>query len=575
MKFWLLVLAAPALLAQQAEDQVLRAMRDEVARAAELKFPTLESPYFVELTLDDGRSVSAAATLGALVRSGENRFRIPNVRIRVGSYQFDDTNYVGSGMQFARGYDFSRFPLDDSYAVLRRMFWLAIDTEYKSSVQTIARKRAALKSVTVTENLPDFGRVEPVKLLEAVRLEGVDRTAWEAKVRQWSAIFTGFPALSSSNVDFEEIRNVRYQVNSEGTQIRRFEHLAIVKVRARAQASDGMPVWSARTFVAMRGTVLMDDPAIPRAISQMAELLTEMTKAPVAESYSGPVLFEGEASPQLFAQALGKNLALFRRPVSEPGRQGGFPSSDLEGKQGSRILPEWMDVVDDPTQVDWRGRTLMGHYKVDQEGVLAGPVSLVEKGVLKNFLLTRQPMRGFSQSNGRARLPGSFGAYGAAFSNLFVQARETMPAAGLKTKLLEMIKARGKPYGLVVRKLDYPSASTFDELRRLLTAAGRGSAPPVSPPVAVYRVYPDGREELVRGLRFRGLGVRSLRDIQAASDDMHAFDLLDNGIPLAMMGMGSLVAETTIVAPSVLIDDVDLDRVDEEFPKPPIVPPPS
>ncbi len=575
MSRWLVVLTGSVLFAQAPEDPVLRAMRDEVARAAQLKLPTLESPYFVELTLDDGRSVSAAATLGALVRSGDNRFRIPNVRIRVGSYDFDDSNYVGSGMQFARGYDFTRFPLDDSYGVLRRMFWLAIDTEYKSSVQTIARKRAALKSVTVTENLPDFGRAEPVKLLEQVQIEPVDRTGWEAKVRQWSALLTGIPSLSSSSVDFEEIRNVRYQVNSEGTEIRRFEHVAIVKVRARVQAADGMPLWAARTFVAPRGSALLDDPAVPRAISQVAETLTALTKAPVAESYSGPVLFEGEASPQLFAQALGKNLALFRRPVTEPGRQGGFPSSELEGKQGSKILPEWIDVVDDPTQAEWRGRPLMGHYKVDQEGVPAAAVALVEKGVLKNFLLTRQPVRGFPQSNGRARLPGSFGAYGAGFSNLFVQARETVPAAGLKPKLLELIKARGKPFGLVVRKLDYPSASSFDELRRLLTSAGRGSAPPVSPPVAVYRVYPDGREELVRGLRFRGLGVRSLRDIQAASDEMHAFDLLDNGIPLAVMGLGSLVAETTVVAPSVLIDDVDLERVEEEFPKPPIVPPPS
>ena len=77
---------------------------------------------------------------------------------------------------------------------------------------------------------------------------------------------------------------------------------------------------------------------------------------------------------------------------------------------GARVLPDTFDVVDDPTQKEWRGRPLFGSYEVDREGVVPKPLRLIEKGVLKNYLLTRQPVRGYEGSNGRARLPGNFGA---------------------------------------------------------------------------------------------------------------------------------------------------------------------
>jgi hypothetical protein len=259
----------------------------------------------------------------------------------------------------------------------------------------------------------------------------------------------------------------------------------------------------------------------------------------------------------------------------EPGRNSAVPVSELEGRQGARILPEWFDVVDDPTQKEWHGRPLFGSYEVDREGVAPGPLSLVEKGVLKTFLLTRQPELGFAGSNGRARLPGSFGANGAAIGNLFVRARETVPAADLKKKLIEMCQQRNKPYGMIVRRMDFPSSASFQEVRRLLSNAEQAGGHPVSAPVLVYKVYPDGREELVRGLRFRGLTARSLKDILAAGDDNNVFEFLNNQAPFATIGGANYVAESCAIAPSVLIDDLDLHPLDEELPKLPIVPAPD
>src|SRR5260370_35826012 len=147
-------------------------------------------------------------------------------------------------------------------------------------------------------------------------------------------------------------------------------------------------------------------------------------------------------------------------------------------------------------------------------------------------------MRNLNGSNDRARLPGGFGANTAGFGNLFVRAAETVASAELKRKMIEICKTRNKPYGILIRKMDFPSSASIDELRRLLTgsASSGGSAKAVSIPILAYRVYPDGREELVRGLRFRGFTARSFKDILAASVQNFLSDFLDNRPPMALTG---------------------------------------
>jgi len=249
----------------------------------------------------------------------------------------------------------------------------------------------------------------------------------------------------------------------------------------------------------------------------------------------------------------------------------------LEGRLAARVLPEWLNVVDDPTLTEWRGQALFGNMRVDEEGVVPKPLTLIEKGILKNFLLTRQPVTGFAESNGRAQLPGAFGAESATITNLLVTASETVPVADLKKQLIQICQARNQAYGIIVRKLDFPSTAPMDELRRLMAAnarEGNGGSYPVSLPILIYKVYKDGKEELIRGVRFRDLNVRSLRDIRAAGDDSNVLNYLENGAPMALRGLGSYVAEASVVAPSLLVDDLEVRKLDDELPKLPIVPSP-
>ena len=121
-----------------------------------------------------------------------------------------------------------------------------------------------------------------------------------------------------------------------------------------------------------------------------------MAKAATGEAYSGPILFEGVAGAQLFAEILGSQLALPRRPVANAGQSSRFSPSELEGRLGSKILPPQFTVVDDPTQTEYRGQSLFGSYPVDSEGVQPKPVTVVENGLFKVPLLSRQPIAGFT-----------------------------------------------------------------------------------------------------------------------------------------------------------------------------------
>jgi PmbA/TldA metallopeptidase C-terminal domain len=572
----LTLLTAAVAFAQTADDAILRAMRDELSRSRNLKVLSLEGPYYIEYSIDDMSGFEVSASLGGLVAVHHNQQRLPEVDVRVGDYKFDNTNYAGSGFHFGTHYDIEHFPLENAYAVLRRFLWLETDSAYKSAVEAISRKRAALKNISAGEQPDDFAKAEPVKKVLEIRQTPLDEEAWSARIRALSAIFAAYPAVKSSAVDLSAAETAHYFVNSEGAEVRVPEKLIYLLARAEAQAPDGMVIRDAAIFQSHDFARMPAEPELRRAMVALAERVSALAAAPKGDDYSGPVLFDGTAAAQLFAEALGDNLALVRRPVMDPGRNGVTLASELEGRQGVRILPEWFDVVDDPTQTEWHGHPLFGSYEVDNEGVAPQPLTLVEKGVLKTFLLTRQPMQGFAGSNGRARLPGNFGANAASFSNLFVRATQTTSLVDLKKKLIEMCGQRNKPYGMIVRKMDFPSAASFDEVRRMLSnSAQAGGGHPVSPPMLVYRVYPDGREELVRGLRFRSLNARSLKDILAAGDDANIFEFLNSPAPFATIGAASYVAESCVIAPSVLVDDVEMHPVEEELPKLPIVPAPE
>ncbi len=572
-----LLLLIPALMAQD-NDPILRAMHDELDRARMFRVASPDPPYYVGYEIEDADVVSITASLGALISQNHSALKVPSVRIRLGSTTFDNANYVYSDFYSGTRMDPEHLPLDATYAAVRQILWLATDRAFKTAEEGIGRKRSALKNINQAENLPDYSAAPPLQSVAPIRRTAVDETAWKNRVVKLSGIFANYPAINSSGLEFETIQATDYLTTNEGTILRYPEDLTFLRAGAFRQAPDGMLLRDAEVFHANDLASFPSELDLKRGVTAVAEELSQLAKAPVGEDYDGPVLFEARAAAPLFAQVLGDNLKITRKPVAEPGRAAPHLPSELETKVGARILPEWMDVVDDPTQTEWRGQPLFGHYSFDMEGIKPQPLNLVEKGVLKTFLLTRTPvMKGFEATNGHARMPGAFGQSAPGFGNLFIRASQAVSSEELKKKLIDVMKQRNKPYGILVRKLDYPSGMGVDELRRAFSSMAQsgGGTRPVALPLLVYRVYPDGREELVRGLRFRGVSTRSFKDISAAGNDSYVFNFMDSPAPFALMGAGGFVTNAAVISPGILFDELELERIQEDLPKLPIVPPPT
>jgi TldD protein len=564
---------APAAAAQMSPsaDPIIRAMQEEMARSRPLGVAGNEPIYYLECTLDEVKSFSASAVNGALLNSRSNAFRIPKVSLRVGDMKFDNTNYLLTELFQGTRYDPDQFPLDNNHDAMRQVLWLAIDRAYKTAIEAIGRKRAALKNVTQAEVLPDFSAAPAFKALTPIPPFNVNEDAWKSRIIRLSRVFNEFPEVFSSNVELDFSWDTNYFANTEGSEVRQTEILAYVRVRAVSQAPDGMRVRDHYNPLALDLNSLPGEEALAKEIRKVGANVQALVKAPVSDNYSGPVLFEAEASAQLFADLIGSQAGSFRKPVAEPGRNVPVAPGELDGRIGSRILPSSFTVVDDPTQKAYKGRPLIGHYTADLEAVAPKPVVLIEKGSFKGYLSTRLPTKDSASSNGHARLPGNFGANTAFMSNLFVKSDEALPPAELKQKFIDLIKQRNKPFGLLVRKLDFPSTASIDELRQML---GGSTSRPAPLPLLVFRVYPDGREELVRGLRFRGLNTRALKDILQAGNDEAHFDFIGNLAPFSLTGGGNYIVGCSVVAPSILFEDLELERPQVELPKLPIVPPP-
>ncbi|HUQ90483.1 MAG TPA: metallopeptidase TldD-related protein [Bryobacteraceae bacterium] len=567
------VVAAGLLSAQPADkekDIVLKAMKDELARSRSLRVIG-EPPYYIEYTLDDAEMFYVSASYGGVLQERNNRLRQPRVRIRVGEAKLDNSNHISSDAFRGSRYDPGQFAIEDNYDVLRMGFWLATDRAYKQGLEALARKKASLKNINVSDTLPDFSAAPPVSLFLPVGRKPADASAWRARVKEISAVFSGYEQVLSNDANVGVSQTVTYFINSEGSEFRMPDNLSTFRIRAAGLGSDGLPVRDYAEFLAVDAARLPGTAESIQAATRVAENIKAMATAPSLESYSGPVLFEDSAGGQIMAELIARNLSILRRPITDPDRPLNLPQGELEGRLGSRVLPEWLDVVDDPTQKEWRGIPLLGYYPVDMEGVVPKALPLVEKGVLKAYYTTRQPIQGVETSNGHARLPGILGNNSALAANLFVKSSQPAAVAELRKRLLEIGKQRSKPFVIVVRKMDFPSTASLAELRSI---GGGQQGRAISRPLMIYKLFPDGREELIRGVRFRGFNVRSLKDIVAASDDLYVFHYLENGAPFAHMDAGGYVAGTSVVAPALLFDDLELEKIPGELPKPPVVPPP-
>jgi predicted Zn-dependent protease len=540
--FFALVLSLPA-------QEVLDIMAQELERNFEGLKKADPAPYYISYSLTEQESHAISAAFGAITGNHPVRRRYFDVSVRVGSPKLDNYRRIrGDLPQFTSGATIS---IDNEPLALKRRMWAETDRAYRAAAERFIKIRTNTQvRVAAEDSSDDFSREEPQTHSESpVRLK-FDAEKWTGRVRKLSEEFSKYPGILTAGVSVVAQAETKRLVNTEGARLQHGRVFARITLAAQAKASDGMDLTTTDSFEAAEASGLPGDGEIKDAIHRIARDLTGLLNAPVVDPFVGPAIFSGRAAGVFFHEIFGHRI------------EGHRQKEDTEGQTftkavGTRILPEFLSVVFDPTRRELAGTELNGWYQYDDEGVPARSVQLVENGTLKTFLMSRSPVSGFDHSNGHGRRQPGMEVV-ARQSNLIVESTRRVDEKRLRSMLIEEVKRQGKPHGLY-----------FADITGGFTTTGRGGIQAFKViPLVVYRVYADGRpDELVRGADIVGTPLASFGKILATSDKMEAF----NGYCGAESGRVPVAA----VSPAILVSEIEIEKRAKSQDRPPLLPPPS
>ncbi|MGB2589681.1 MAG: metallopeptidase TldD-related protein [Candidatus Acidiferrum sp.] len=574
-------------------DHTLQAMRDEMARSKtrlELQIPGTpqpQRPYYVEYRLLDLDVREIVAEFGALVSSTRMRSRFMDVEARIGDYKLDSSNFISD--DGFRGFigPTGSVGIDRDYNSLRQDLWIATDQAFKEAVDTYSRKQAYLSSLARPSDIDDFSKVAPVQLIEPLVTPDWGNRNWEQEARETSATLRAFPQIYESRVTYYLVYATEYLLTSEGTEIRMNHSYAAIESGMNTLADDGMQVNHMYAAYAPAPAQLPDVATVRKALNVTGSELMAMRAAAPAQDYTGPVLFEARAAAPLLAQVLTPDINGARPPVSftpvmEQLLTGLGGRSDWVGRMGARVLPTSVSLIDDPSAKDFHGTPLLGGYAIDDEGVRAQKVTIVDSGVVKELLMSRRPGPDSDESNGHGRSAFLNDAK-PTMSNLFFNSTETSSPADLKKKFLDDCRSEKLQYCIVVREMDNPSISLLhqDDFSELLASFAGGAGTGDRLPLVVYKVYPDdGHEEMIRGSRIIGLNSRMLRNLGGIGNDDYVYNYMQSqisgfaGTALGAFGSAQSGLPASVVAPSLLFEDLEVRGARGEPKRLPLLPPP-
>jgi len=511
-----------------------------------LKQKAEPAAYFLgyEVTERDFRTITG--TLGTIAGADNGKSRAFDVTVRVGSPKLDNyRRVIGERTQFTRGAILS---YEDNPNAIKRRVWMETDRAYRAAAERLIRiKTNAQVQVAASDDSDDFAPQEPATYQKAPPKLVFDEASWTARIRNLSARFANYPEILTSHVQVTAQTDTRYIVNTEGTRVLHGRGYARVVITAEAKAMDGADLETSATFEAVDPSGLPKDEPILAGIDRVAKDLTGLLRAPEAEPFVGPAIFSGRASGVFFHEIFGHRVEGHRQKDESEGQT--FTKS-----VGTKVLPDFLSVVFDPTRRKTGDVDLFGWYDYDDEGVKARPVLAVENGVLKTFLMSRSPIRDFDRSNGHGRRQPGYEIVSRQ-SNLIVQSTKSVSDAQLRRMLIDEIKRQGKPYGLY-----------FADITGGFTTTQRSGLQAFKViPLVVYRVYADGRpDELVRGADIVGTPLASFAKILATSDKAEVF----NGY----CGAESGSVPVSAVSPAILVSEIEIEKKAKSQDRPPLLP---
>jgi TldD protein len=538
-----------------AASPVTQALREELDRSMNTLGKQADRAYFIGYQVSEVRSLNIEASLGALRANDSDFSRYLDIDVRVGDYQFDSTHPIRGPRGTQNPPNFTApvlMPIEDDLDALKSVIWLETDRRYKAAVERWIQVKAnrTIKvdeedtSADLSHEKSQASSVVPVVVAD------VKAPEWQERVKTYSAMFAKYPEILDGTAGFSATSSNQYLVNSEGTSVQSGTTQTRLSLYARTKAEDGMELYRFESFDAHTAAGLAGDAVVRQTIDKMVKDLLALRKAPMIDPFTGPAILSGRASGVFFHEIFGHRIEGHRQKSEDEGQT-------FTKQINKPILPDFITVIDDPTAKQSVGIDLNGYYSYDDEGVLAQPVTVVEGGILKNFLLSRSPVAGFEQSNGHGRKAPGYRVVGRQ-GNLMVQATQTVTQARLREMLIEEARKQGKPYGLL-----------FEDISGGFTLTGRASTQSFQvTPIMVYRIYVDGRaDELVRGADLIGTPLTSFSKIVAADDKPQVF----NGF----CGAESGYVPVSAVSPGILTTQIEVQKKAKSSERMPILPPPT
>jgi TldD protein len=544
----LLAFLSPLLKAQDADTAaILEAMKAELARSQQTFKGQPVQPYFLSYEITDDQVVSVVGTFGKLQTSQQRRTRQLDIDLRVGDYHLDNTH--GMPEEAPQAFPAVYVPIEADPAALRSILWYWTDLKYKRAVEQLTRIKTDVQvKVEQEDKSDDFSREPAAKHFDKPFRMSVDQHAWEEKVRKYTAPFAKYGDIYTATATLMADIETRWYVNSDGSEIEVSRPMYYLYLSAQTKADDGMELPRYESFFASEPEGLPSDAAVLKTVDQMIKDLQALRVAPIVEPYTGPAILSGRASGVVFHEVFGHRIEGHRQKAENEGQT-------FKKKVGEKVLPENFSVISDPTLPRLGGTELAGYYAFDNEGVAAQRVTVVDHGIFKNFLMSRSPIEGFPHSNGHGRRQQGHSPV-ARQSNLIVQVDHPVSRAELKSMLIEEVKKQNKPFGLY-----------FDDIQGGFTLTGRSIPNAFNVlPIMVYRVYPDGREELVRGADLIGTPLTTFSKIAAGDGEVATF----NGICGAESGSVPVSASS----PEVLVSQIEVQKKEKSTARAPILPAP-
>ena len=523
-------------------------MQSELARSMEVLGQQEVPPYFLSYEITEQESVSVSAQFGALVHSDQRQGRYLDVDLRVGDHKLDNTRQLrGAQSSFRSG--IVMMPVEDDVDAIREGIWNATNRRYRRSVERLAKVQSDVEiKVDAEDQSDDFSREEPERRLGEAPSLSVDVADWERKARSYSESFAAYGDIYAAAATLSAVKETRWFVSSEGAELRTSEVRFRLYIWAQTKAEDGMKLPRFESFTAFSADGLPSDEAVLETVAGMIEDLAALRQAPLVDPYTGPAILSGRASGVFFHEILGHRVEGHRQKHADAGQT-------FKKKINERVLPAGFSVRFDPTRRRIGEIDLVGAYDFDNEGVAGRPVTVIEDGIFKGFLMSRTPIEGHPVSNGHGRKEAGYRPV-ARQSNLFVDVAVPLSPQALEAQLLAMVEEQGKPFGLL-----------FEDIQGGVTYTGRSMPNAFNvDPIMVYRIFPDGRRELVRGVDLIGTPLTTLSRVVAADSEVAVF----NGLCGAESGRVPVAA----VSPGILVGQIEVQKKQKSQVRTPLLPPP-